>query len=403
MDAPNMAKTSLWSAEEQSLRLAELTAPTDDRAKEAPLRRDVRSLGVLLGRVLVDQAGESVFKTVEQLRRLLIQSRAHTARSQSSSDEMQEAGNVVRALSIEQAHRVTKAFAIYFELTNLAETNHRKRRRRAGKLNATQTPLPGSFRGTLLRMKNAGMSAEQALAALRHVKVVPVFTAHPTEVSRRTVLTKRRRIAKSLELLDRLPLSGSEALEMETAIVAEITALWQTDEVRVQKPQVTDEIRMGLDHYPMSILESLPRLYAEIRESFKDVYDMELCAEQVPQVLSFGSWIGGDRDGNPFVTTDTTREALERARNTVLGHYTAEMERLLEPLSSSSRQVPVSKQFQRRLDEYSKRMGEEPVRLGRISPTELYRRFLAFIIVRLRHTREGQKNGYSAAHEFEED
>jgi phosphoenolpyruvate carboxylase len=403
MDAPNMANTSLWTAEEQSLRLAELTAPTDERAKEAPLRRDVRSLGVLLGRVLVDQVGESIFKTVEQLRRLLIQSRAHTARSQSSSNEIQEAGNVVQGLSIEQAHRVTKAFAIYFELTNLAETNHRKRRRRAGKLNSTQTTLPGSFRGTLLRMRNAGMSAEQALAALRQVKVVPVFTAHPTEVARRTVLTKRRRIAKFLELLDRLPLSGSEALEMENAITAEITALWQTDEVRVQKPQVTDEIRMGLDHYPMSIFESLPRLYAEIRESFKDVYEMELCAGQVPQVLSFGSWIGGDRDGNPFVTADTTREALERARNTVLGQYIAEMERLLEPLSSSSRQVTVSTQFQRKLDEYSVRMGEEPARLGRISPTELYRRFIAFIIVRLRHTREGQENGYAAAHEFEED
>ena len=398
-----MPETPLWAAEDQSLRLTELTAPTDDRAKEAPLRRDVRSLGVVLGRVLVDQAGESVFKTVEQLRRLLIQSRAHTARSQSSSDEMQQATSIVQGLSIEQAHRVTKAFAIYFELTNLAETNHRKRRRRAGKLNSTQTPLPGSFRGTLLRMRNAGMSGEQALSALSQVKVVPVFTAHPTEVARRTVLTKRRRIAKFLELLDHLPLSGSEALEMENAIAAEITALWQTDEVRVQKPQVTDEIRMGLDHYPMSIFESLPRLYAEVRESFKDVYGMELCAQQVPQVLSFGSWIGGDRDGNPFVTPETTREALARARNTVLGHYIAEIERLLEPLSSSSRQVPGSKAFQQRLDEYAQRMGEEPARLGRISPTELYRRFLAFIIVRLRHTREGKENGYDSTREFEAD
>jgi phosphoenolpyruvate carboxylase len=403
MDAQNMPETSLWSADDQSLRLAELTAPTDDRAKEAPLRRDVRSLGVLLGRVLVDQVGESVFKTVEKLRRLLIQSRAHTSRSQSSSDEMEEARNIVQALSIEEAHRVTKAFAIYFELTNLAETNHRKRRRRAGKLNASQTPLPGSFRGTLLRMKNAGMSGEQMLTALRAVKVVPVFTAHPTEVARRTVLTKRRRIAKCLELLDRLPLSGSEAMEMENAIAAEITALWQTDEVRVQKPQVTDEIRMGLDHYPMSIFESLPRLYTEIRESFKEVYDIELCAAQVPQVLSFGSWIGGDRDGNPFVTPETTREALERARNTILGHYIAEIERLLEPLSSSNRQVPASREFQRRLDEYAQRMGEEPARLGRISSTELYRRFLAFLIVRLRHSRENEENGYASAHEFEED
>src|SRR5438874_12507647 len=315
MDARNMSESPLWATEDQSSRLAELIAGTDDRAKEIPLRRDVRSLGVLLGRVLVEQAGEPVFKTVERLRRLLIQARAHSARSQPGTEEMQDAGTIVQGSSIEQAHRVTKAFAIYIELTCLADTNHRKRRRRAGKLNATQTPLPGSFRGTLLRMRNAGMTAEQALAALRQIKVVPVFTAHPTEVARRTVLTKRRRIAKCLELLDRLTLSGSEALEMENAITAEITALWQTDEVRVQKPQVTDEIRMGLDHYPMSIFESLPRLYAEIREAFREVYGFELAADQIPEVLSFGSWIGGDRDGNPFVTVESTAEALDRARN----------------------------------------------------------------------------------------
>jgi len=398
-----MPETPLWGTEDQSSRLAELTAATDERAKEVPLRRDVRSLGVLLGRVLVEQAGESVFKTVEQLRRLLIQSRAHSARSQPSTEEMQQAGKIVQGLSIQQAYRVTKAFAIYFELTNLAETNHRRRRRRAGKLNANQPPLPGSFRGTLLRMRDAGISADQALAALRQIKVVPVFTAHPTEVARRTVLTKRRRIAKCLELLDRLPMPAPEALEMENAISAEITALWQTDEVRVQKPQVTDEIRMGLDHYPMSIFEGLPRLYAEMRDSFREVYGLEVCAEQVPQVLSFGSWIGGDRDGNPFVTPETTREALERARNTVLGHYISEIERVIEPLSSSRRQVEVSTEFQQRLASYTEQMGEEPARLGRISPTELYRRFLAYVTVRLRHTRESQENAYRSAREFEED
>src|SRR5207237_5240359 len=104
---------------------------------------------------------------------------------------MQRVQEIVSQMDLPTAYHVTKAFAIYFELTKLAETNHRKRRRRAGKLNATQTPLPGSFRGTLFRIRNAGMSAEQALAALQHVKVEPVFTAHPTEVARRTVLTKR--------------------------------------------------------------------------------------------------------------------------------------------------------------------------------------------------------------------
>jgi phosphoenolpyruvate carboxylase len=403
MDAKLMPDKPLWAPEDQAARLAELTAATDDRAKEAPLRRDVRSLGVLLGRVLVEQAGEPLFKTVEQLRRLLIQSRARSAHAETGAEEMDHARKIVSGLSIPEAYRVAKAFAIYFELTNLAETNHRKRRRRAGKLNSAHPPLPGSFRGTLLRMRDAGMSSDQALEALRQIKVIPVFTAHPTEVARRTVLLKRRRIARCLELLDRLPMPSAEAVELETAIAAEITALWQTDEVRVQKPQVTDEIRMGLDHYPMSIFEGLPRLYREMCESFLEVYGKELRAHEIPGVLSFGSWIGGDRDGNPFVTTESTHEALERARNTILGHYISEIEQLTEPLSSSCRQIPVSQEFQQKLSEYAQRMGEEPALRGRISPSELYRRFLAYLIVRLRDTRGSQVHAYGSAEEFEQD
>ncbi len=398
-----MLEAPLWGAKDQSARLAELTAGTDDRAKDHPLRRDVRSLGILLGRVLVEQAGEPLFKVVEQLRRLLITSRGSSPDSQLDSTGMKEARGIVDQLAIQDAYRVTKAFAIYFELTNLAETNHRNRRRRAAKFYPEQPPQAGSFRGTLARMRAAGMTADQSLQALRKIKVIPVFTAHPTEVARRTVLLKRRHIAKQLELLDTLPLPASEALTLENAIATEITALWQTDEVRVQKPLVTDEIRMGLDHYPMSIFESLPRLYAEMRDSFREVYGMELCAEQVPQVLFFGSWIGGDRDGNPFVTVESTREALERARNTILAHYILEMERVMEQLSSSSHQITVSEDFREKLREYTDSMGEEPARLARISSTELYRRFLSFVLVRLRQTRGGEDNAYVSASEFEAD
>jgi phosphoenolpyruvate carboxylase len=391
----------LWGARDQCARLLELTAGTEDRSKEHPLRRDVRSLGILLGRVLIEQAGEPLFKTVEQLRRLLIESRSNsTSGPHVFNQEMQAAQKIVRQLDVREAYRITKAFAIYFELTNLAETNHRKRRRRAGKVHSDHAPLPGSFRGTLLRLKNAGMSADQALDALHRVKVVPVFTAHPTEVARRTVLQKRRRISRHLEALDLLPLPRAEVLDLENAIAVEITGLWQTDEVRVQKPLVTDEIRMGLDHYPMSIFDSVPRLYAEMRQSFRDVYGKELSADEVPQVLSFGSWIGGDRDGHPFVTVDSTREALERAENTILTHYISEIERATEQLSSSCRQAAVSKEFQQRLQEYSGHIGDEPARLARISGTELYRRFLSFVIVRLRHTRERQDRAYRSAEEF---
>src|ERR1035441_3160220 len=146
----------------------------------------------------------------------------------SSPELMLKAQEIVSRMDLPRAYQVTKAFATYFELTNLAETNHRKRRRRAGKLDREHAPLPGSFRGTLLRMKEAGIAAADALAALAHTATPPVFTAHPTEVARQTVLRKRRRIAKQLERLDRLPLTAEEAEDCENNIRAEVTSLWQT-------------------------------------------------------------------------------------------------------------------------------------------------------------------------------
>src|SRR5436189_3912807 len=160
---------------------------------------------------------------------------------------------------------------------------------------------------------------------------------------------------------------------------------------------------MGLDDYSMSIFASLPRVSAEMRAAFREVYAFELAADQIPEVLSFGSWIGGDRDGNPFVTVESTREALERARNTVLAHYIAELERISEQLSSSCKQVSVSPEFQEQHDNYSRHLGEEPARLARISSTELYRRFLSFAVIRLRHTSAGGERAYSSAADFEGD
>src|SRR5271165_6662266 len=186
-----MGERSLWNAEDQRRRLDELTASTSNPAKDLPLRRDVRLLGILLGRVLVEQVGESLLGVVEELRRIFIQHREQP-RPQSSSPDFEDpllnqARQIISGLTVDEAHRVTKAFAIYFELTNLAETNHRKRRRRAAKLHTEQPALEGSFRGTFRRMRAAGIGAEQALEVLRQIKVMPVFTAHPTEVARRTV------------------------------------------------------------------------------------------------------------------------------------------------------------------------------------------------------------------------
>jgi phosphoenolpyruvate carboxylase len=406
---PTDRSAPLWSADDQNQRLHELAAGTTDAAKEIPLRRDVRSLGMLLGKVLVEQAGEELLEVVEELRRLLIQQREQLPASENcvslENPLLAQARKIIARLEVADAYRVTKAFAIYFELTNLAETNHRKRRRRARKLHADQPPLAGSFRGTLLRMRAAGISADAALAALRKLDITPVFTAHPTEVARRTVLLKRRRIAQYLENLDRLPLPPTDAAEYESLILAEITSLWQTDEVRLKKPGVIDEVRMGLDFYPMTLFETLPRLYVELQESFCEVYGRAASREEFPDLLHFGSWIGGDRDGNPLIAPQSTADALELARSTILEHYFLEVERLIDELSSSQHQIGCSAELRSALAAYEAKFAEEPTRGKWISEPELSRHFLDFVRIRLRHTRDDPRShyAYAAANDLERD
>ncbi|MCA1632267.1 MAG: phosphoenolpyruvate carboxylase, partial [Acidobacteria bacterium] len=315
---------------DQGERLAELTSD-DPELKEAPLRRDVRSLGHVLGRTLKEQAGVGLFEKVENLRRLTTEQReaslwlgAATAPPRGAaveSDLMTQVGELISRLTVAEVYQITKAFAVYFELINLAETNHRKRRRRARTLNAELPALPGTFRGTLARLRDSGLGWEAVLEMLREIEVTPVFTAHPTEVARRTVLFKRRRIAARLERLDRLPVSDEEALAAEEEMAREVTALWQTDETRRRQPTVTDEIKMGLDYYPAVLIETLPDVYAELAGAFNETFELELRPHQLPCVISMGSWIGGDRDGNPYVTPETTRAALSMARQTILDHY----------------------------------------------------------------------------------
>src|SRR5215470_16918876 len=271
-----MPDSPLWCDNDQAARLAELTAHTSNPDKELPLRRDVRSLGMLLGRVLVEQEGEAFFEVVERLRRLLIQHReqppAGAVAEELEAGLMAQARETISGLSVDDAYRVTKAFAIYFELTNLAETNHRKRRRRAARLQDGHSPAEGSFRGTLQRLRTAGILLPTIVEALNKIRVTPVFTAHPTEITRHTIRLKRRRIARDLERLDEVLISRTDAREYEAQILAEITALWPTDEVRLKKPTVRDKIYMGLDYFPMVLFETLPRLYAELEDSLSNVY-----------------------------------------------------------------------------------------------------------------------------------
>ena len=197
-------------------------------------------------------------------------------------------------------------------------------------------------------MRAAGIGAEQALAASAQSESHAGIhrASHRSRAAHGSAETAADR-ANNCSGWTVLPLADADAGGIGDAILAEITALWQTDEVRLEKPLVTDEIRMGLDHYPMSLFATLPRLYAEMADDLREVYGIAIRDEELPEVLQFGSWIGGDRDGNPFVTADSTREALQRARNAILGHYIRELEHALEPLSSSVRQVAISEALQR--------------------------------------------------------
>jgi len=396
---------SLWSPPNWPQRLAELQAPTGE-LKEAPLRRDVRSLGMLLGEVLREQAGVPIFEAVEELRQTAIAHRevdaasaadpgAASSRSTSGAkankaprklpaDPLQHALRRVEALSETSAYQLARAFAFYFELINLAETNHRKRRRLSSELHPNAEPQRGSLRGALRQMKLAGIPAAQARALLERICIMPVFTAHPTEVARRAVMFKRRRISDLLEQLDRIPVPEEQLEALQQDVMAEITALWQTDDVRHIRPSVRDEIRMALDYYESSIFSTLPVLYSEVASALAAEYAIEPAIVELPQLVSFGSWIGGDRDGNPFVTPEATREALAMARGLLFTHYRRRLQNVFDQLASSNRLVPVSSELAAVLESYLVQLREAgQTALEDRIPYESIRLLIGCIMMRL--------------------
>jgi phosphoenolpyruvate carboxylase len=403
--------SSLWSPTDWPQRLAELQAPTGE-LKEAPLRRDVRSLGMLLGEVLREQAGEPLYEAVEALRRIAIARREAEAPQTGAADQaaatahLQQALARVHTLDLPAAYQLARAFGFYFELINLAETNHRKRRRLSLQLNqnasASSSIQRGDLRGTLRRLRQAGFTTKQVHALLNRICVSPVFTAHPTEVARRSVMFKRRRISDLLEQLDRIPVPEPHLESLERDLRAEITALWQTDDVRSARPTVLDEIRMALDYYESSLFDTLPVLYSEVAAALAAEYPNDINSDSVtnrskdkssathssiadlPQLIRFGSWIGGDRDGNPFVTPQATRDALAMARALLLTHYRRRLQNIFEQLASSTQQVPVSKELRALLDRYLSQLrtaGQSA--LSERFPHESIRLLIACIMMRL--------------------
>ena len=206
---------------------------------------------------------------------------------------------------------------------------------------------------------------------------------------------KRRRIADLLEQLDRIPLSDEQLEQYEESLTAEITALWETDEVRTRRPTVRDEVKMGLDYYDASIYATLPGLYTEVAAAFEAEYGICLSLADMPVLLSFGSWIGGDRDGNPYVTPQVTREAMQMAREHLLAHYQQELQLILDLLTSSAQQAPISVELEQRLQNYLDAVnttGQQA--FGERYEYESYRRFLSCVRVRLAGVGNSPSDGY---------
>ena len=341
--------------------------------------------------LLREQAGDDLFAHVEALRQGTIRRRDAEARGSEEEAALHAAAalELVHSLPVERAVLLTRAFAFYFELINLAETNHRKRRRIALRLSGQAGRQRGSLAGTLSEMRRVGIGAEEALDWLRRVLIVPVFTAHPTEVARRSVMFKRRRIGEFLATLDRIPVPEPDLARLEQLVLAEITSLWQTDEVRSRRPTVYDEIKMGLDYYDVSIFATLPAevFTARYRKRCRRLTGWRSAPCELPQVLQFGSWIGGDRDGNPFVTPQVTRDSIQLARGHLLLYYQRQLQEIIDLLTTSAQQRPVSEELQRRLYSYIVQVNApEGQVFGEQYEFEYYRRFVICVKARIQRT-----------------
>src|SRR5256885_13025580 len=278
--------------------------------KDAQLRDDVRTLGALVGDVLREQCGDAFFELVE---------RARHAAIASADDELHA---LVRGLATRDAETLIRAFATYFEVVNLAERIHRIRRRR-DYLRAAAAPQEGSLQATVAQLAGAGVTSQQTAALLRRLRIEPVFTAHPTEATRRTILEKEQLIGRLLvERLDpsRTPDEERAAL---ARIREEVAIAWQTDPQPSARPTVMDELENVLFYLTDVVYRIVPPFYEELEQTVRKTYDIAV-PPPARAVLRFGSWVGGDMDGNPNVGADTLRAAFARQRELLLARYRQE-------------------------------------------------------------------------------
>ncbi len=310
------------------------------------LRTRVKLFGNLLGNILRDQAGEQVFDAVETLRKGYL-----SLRKEDSARKRQQLNLLVNRLDPQSLTQVVRAFSIYFSLVNIAEEAYQHQYRRRLCKYSDGHAWPGSFNSTLSEFKQQGISADEFQTILNHTAYYPVITAHPTEAKRRMVKEALRRIFVTSEQLDDTRLSKQERSEIIEQLESEIQILWKTDEVRVSRPRVEDEIRTGIGYFQDCLFDAIPQTYRNMEKAVANMYG-KIPSVKVPSFLRFGSWIGGDRDGNPNVTPDTTIYALRLQSRSVLLEYLNRIGKLTQVLTQSSSLCRQTEAFNQALSNY---------------------------------------------------
>ncbi|MEO8384387.1 MAG: phosphoenolpyruvate carboxylase [Betaproteobacteria bacterium] len=298
--------------------------------KDARLGQEIQYLGRLLGEVIHATGGDVIFNRIEHIRKLAVALRREDAREDFAGFKT-ALDHELDGLSIEQKLSVVRAFSHFSLLANIAEDRHQNRRRRAHRI-AGSAPQLGSLRHALDALAARDISAIKIHSWLKHALVSPVLTAHPTEVQRKSVLDCEREVARQLIQLERTDLLPEERQESESGLKRSILQLWQTAMLRLSRLRVVDEIENGLSFYRYTFLSELPKIYRDIEVALGP-------DQRVPTFFRMGSWIGGDRDGNPFVTAESLEGAIRRQSTVAFEHYLFEVHHLGTELSMSTRLV----------------------------------------------------------------
>jgi phosphoenolpyruvate carboxylase len=364
-----------------------MTAPD----KLAPLRHDVDFLSSLLGQVVRLHAGDAVFDAVEKVRHATIKLRADfdPAQEQSLLAWMQ-------TLDLPTSTNIIRAFALYFQLVNLAEEVHRIRRKRFYASLPNHPPQKGSLAETALRLSARGVTPPDIQKCLDGLNIEIVLTAHPTEAQRQTVLSKLLRIATFMIEHERMTLTRDEQKLFEDQIRVEIEALWQTDEIRRRKPTPVDEAENGLFYLDQVLYQEVPRTLEHFQKTLAEFYGPRL---KVPPFLRIGSWMGGDRDANPFVTHKVTQRVAERSRQLALTKHIAAVDEMIGRCSLSSDLAPPPPKLLASLKKDARRFPRHARTMEGRFMHEPYRQKLSFMKYRLNLTRDG-RGGYANAKEF---